>query len=129
MFKRPSHFEKRLELNKLRTLLILRYNLKGVNVYLFTPAVYLLAGGSPVTSPQADIVDVTETFSCASRAVTVVTRGASVLECGARCLLDPDCVLFATESKDGTCAVTGGERTDVRLQEIYERLYALRRVK
>ncbi len=74
-------------------------------------------------------MDVTEKFSCASRAVTLVTRGASVLECGSSCLADPDCVLFATDSKDGTCAVTGGERTDVDLRDIYERLYAVRRIK
>ncbi len=82
-----------------------------------------------MNSRQADIVDVTEKFSCASRAVTLVIQEASVVECGARCLADPDCVLFAMDTKNRTCALTGGERTNVRLQEIYERLYVLRRIK
>lgn len=89
---------------------------------------YIMAGDFAVSARQADIVDVTEKFSCASRAVTLVIRGhLSALQCGTRCLADPNCVLFAMDTKDGICAVTGGERTDLRLQEIYERLYALRR--
>ena len=77
---------------------------------------------------QSNILDVTKTYSCASRTVSDVIADSTPLECATVCLARADCVMFAMGRVGGdlsVCAVTNGTRSDTDIREEYDRLYVI----